>query len=525
MKLDIDITKVQRARMLAKELAKGVISTAKNNTTKTQERAVARLFGIDGVSNEGIPLPNVIVNHIYDKGLLNQGVAKYILNGVKQLQISPQKLAKKVANNQVDLEELIQLDYSEIRESAEAYAKEALSSIKKNSETREEYKTKYPMSDTPHLYVIVATGNIYEDLTQAKAAARQGADIIAVIRSTGQSLLDYVPYGPTKKGFGGTYATQKNFEIMRNGLDEVSKEVGRYIYLVNYCSGLCMPEIAVMGAFERVDMMLNDSMYGILFRDINMKRTFIDQHFSRMINAYAGVVINTGEDNYLTTADAFEEGHTVLASQFINEQLGLMSGLKEDQLGLGHAYEIDPDIENSMLYEIAKAQLSRDIFPNSPLKFMPPTKYMTGDIFQGQVLDAMFNLTTVLTGQGIHLLGMLTEAIHTPFMQDRAAAIKNARYIKKAALNLIDEVNYKKDGLINNYANDVLDEAVEMLEEISTIGLEDAFSDGMFANIKRYPDGGKGLDGVVEKDQAYYNPFMDRFEEELGLVGGKNDNN
>ena len=32
-------------------------------------------------------------------------------------------------------------------------------------------------------------------------------------------------------------------------------------------------------------MLLNDSMYGILFRDINMRRTLIDQYFSRRIIA------------------------------------------------------------------------------------------------------------------------------------------------------------------------------------------------------------------------------------------------
>jgi beta-lysine 5,6-aminomutase alpha subunit len=65
---------------------------------------------------------------------------------------------------------------------------------------------------TPWLYVIVATGNIYEDIVQAQAAARQDADVIAVIRSTAQSLLDYVPFGPTTEGFGGTYATQTSFK-------------------------------------------------------------------------------------------------------------------------------------------------------------------------------------------------------------------------------------------------------------------------------------------------------------------------
>ena len=68
-------------------------------------------------------------------------------------------------------------------------------------------------------------------MIQAQAAARQGADIIAVIRTTGQSLLDYVPYGPTTEGFGGTYATQENFRIMRKALDEVGEELGRYIRL------------------------------------------------------------------------------------------------------------------------------------------------------------------------------------------------------------------------------------------------------------------------------------------------------
>jgi len=39
---------------------------------------------------------------------------------------------------------------------------------------------------------------------------------------------------------------------------------------------------------------------------------------------------------------------------------------------------------------------------------------MAGDIFRGHVLDNFFNLVGVLTGQGIQLLGMPTEAIHTP---------------------------------------------------------------------------------------------------------------
>jgi beta-lysine 5,6-aminomutase alpha subunit len=358
----------------------------------------------------------------------------------------------------------------------------------------------------PLLYLIVATGNIHEDVKQARAAAQQGADVIAVIRTTAQSLLDYVPFGATTEGFGGTYATQENFRIMREALDEVSEREGRYCWLTNYASGLCMPEIAAMGALERLDMMLNDSMYGILFRDINPYRTFVDQHFSRMINAVAGIVINTGEDNYLTTSDAVESAHTVLASQFLNERLAYAAGLPASQMGLGHAFEIDPTMKDGFLFELAQAQMAREIFPEHPLKYMPPTKFMSGDVFKGLAMDTMFNFVSKATHQGIHLLGMLTEAIHTPFMQDRFIAVENARYVMNSMAGLYEEMEFREGGIIVKRARTVLAETHAFLGEIEKVGLLEAIAKGMFAEVKRPKDGGKGLDGLVEKGKGYWNP-------------------
>ncbi len=175
--------------------------------------------------------------------------------------------------------------------------------------------------------------------------------------------------------------------------------------LTNYASGLCMPEIAALAGMERLDMMLNDSMYGILFRDINPIRTFVDQRFSRQVHARAGIIINTGEDNYLTTADAVEAAHTVTTSQLLNEYFAKEAGLEDWQLGLGHAFEIDPDIPDSFRMELAHALLARELFPKAPLKWMPPTRHMTGDVFRGHLLDGFFNLAGALTGQGILLVG------------------------------------------------------------------------------------------------------------------------
>ena len=220
---------------------------------------------------------------------------------------------------------------------------------------------------------------------------------------------------------------------MRAALDDVSRELGRYVRLTNYASGLCMPEIAALAGLERLDMMLNDCMYGIIFRDINPVRTFIDQRFSRQVHARAGIVINTGEDNYLTTADAVDAAHTVVVSQLLNEYFGREAGLADSQLGLGHAFEINPEVPDSFLLELAHAQLIRELFPDAPLKYMPPTKHMTGNVFAGYLLDAFFNLCGVMTDQSILLIGMMTEGIHTPFLSDRDLALENVRYVRRAA--------------------------------------------------------------------------------------------
>ncbi len=507
-KVGLDFQQVAQAKQVAKNIATDVQNFVEQYTTVAVERTICRLLGIDGIDAHEVPLPNVLVDQIKDKGVLGEGIMFFMGNAMIHTGKTPQQIAEDVAQNKLDITQIPVHTRAEIEQVLAPVVNATTERIRGRRARRDNYLNTLGEGPKPYIYVIVATGNIYEDVVQAQAAARQGADIIAVIRTTGQSLLDYVPYGATTEGFGGTYATQENFRIMRKALDEVGEEVGRYIRLCNYCSGLCMPEIAAMGALEGLDVMLNDALYGILFRDINMKRTLIDQYFSRIINGFAGVIINTGEDNYLTTADAYEAAHTVLASDLINEQLALMAGLPEEQMGLGHAFEMDPMLENGFLYELAQAQMTREIFPKATLKYMPPTKFMTGNIFRGHIQDALFNMIGVWTHQGIQLLGMPTEAIHTPFMSDRYLSIENAKYIFGNMKSIGDEVEFKENGIVKQRAKQVLNSAIELLTTLQKEGLFNALEKGMFADVKRPQNGGKGLDGVTLKQSHYFNPFV-----------------
>lgn len=523
-KLPLDQSVVDECRSRASSVAGAVQSFIDRHSTVSIERTVLRALGVEGADPDGVPLVNTCVDRYHEGGGLGRGIAYYLGRALCRGAVSPQDAAETLAYGDAFDDGGPGPGADEARAALAPFMAASLQRIDQARDKRRADKQRLGVGgggEVPLKYVIVATGNIYDDADQARAAAQAGADIIAVIRSTAQSLLDYVPIGATTEGFGGTWATQENFRIVRAALDEEQERQQRYLHLVNYSSGLCMAEIAYMGAVERLDMLLNDAMYGILFRDINPQRTLLDQYVSRRIIARAGITINTGEDNYLTTADAVEAAHTVVASQFINEALAARAGLPPELMGLGHAFEIDKSLEDSLLMEIAQAQLVRQLFPDHPIKWMPATKHKTGDIFWSHRVDGLFDLVGVMTNQSIELLGMMTEAIHTPFLHDRYIALRGADYVYTAARHLGDEIQYRADGRIARRAREVLLRAVELLREVEGEGMFAAVARGAFGDIKRVEHGGKGFDGVFSRDADYVNPLLEALESQPAAAAGR----
>ena len=177
---------------------------------------------------------------------------------------------------------------------------------------------------------------------------------------------------------------------------------------------------------------------------------------------------------------------------------------------------------DSFRLELAHALLARQLFPDAPLKWMPPTKHMTGDVFRGYLLDGFFNLVGAMTGQGILLVGMMTEAVVTPFLSDRDLALQNVRYVLNAAGGLTEDFHPPRDGFIQTRAREVLGDAIALLERIGSDTssrctaypqpLLSAIADGTFGLMKRPPTRGKGLDGVCRKAAGYLNPAVDLLE-------------
>jgi len=170
-KLDLNNSYIKEAREMAKKIALKVQNFIDQHTTTTIERTICRLFGIDGVNEFDVPLPNIIVDKLEKEKLLGKGVATFIGNAMIYMNLKPQLIAEKMANNDFDLSEIPSNNISAIKKALNPIIEKTIEKILNNKKKRESFLEKYGEKTDPLIYVIVATGNIYEDIVQAKAAA------------------------------------------------------------------------------------------------------------------------------------------------------------------------------------------------------------------------------------------------------------------------------------------------------------------------------------------------------------------
>ena len=114
-KLNLNMELVDKARTHARHIAEDTQNFIDVHTTVTVERAVCRLFGIDGVNALEVPLPNVVVDHLFDKGLLSGGAAYYIGNAIAETGLDPQQIAERIDAGELDLSAMPPHPIEEIR--------------------------------------------------------------------------------------------------------------------------------------------------------------------------------------------------------------------------------------------------------------------------------------------------------------------------------------------------------------------------------------------------------------------------
>ena len=207
----------------------------------------------------------------------------------------------------------------------------------------------------------IASGRFEDDLRRMRMAAWHGADHLMVIRTTGQSHIDGLMEG-TPEGVGGVPITRKQIRASRKACDLIEEEVGRPINFHSYVSGVAGPEVAVLFAEEGVNGAHQDPQYNVLYRNINMYRSFVDAAEAKRVMASADIFQIDGAHNANATAKAgWLVMPELLVQHGINCAYSLAAGMPRELIGLSTVPPNAPPAPK-LWYDLPYAVALRDFF-------------------------------------------------------------------------------------------------------------------------------------------------------------------
>jgi D-ornithine 4,5-aminomutase subunit beta len=343
----------------------------------------------------------------------------------------------------------------------------------------------------------IASGRFEDDIRRMRMAAHHGADHIMVIRTAGQSHYDGLIEG-TPQGTGGIPITRKQVRAQRKALDFIEDEVGRPINYHSYVSGIAGPEIAVMFAEEGVNGAHQDPQYNVLYRNINMLRSFVDAAESKKIMAWAGMLQIDGAHNANATAlVAWKVMPELLVQHAINCAFSLACGMKRDLIALSTvppAAPPAPDLKINLPYAVAL----RDFFADFKIRAQMNTKYISSSPREATVTHVLNLLISKLTSADIQSTITPDEGRNVPWHMYNIEACDTAKQALLGLDGLKELVEVRKDGYMREKVRELKERAVLFLEEmLEAGGYFSAVEAGFFIDSGIYPE--RSGDGISRK--------------------------
>jgi len=368
----------------------------------------------------------------------------------------------------------------------------------------------------------IASGRFEDDLRRMRMAAWHGADHIMVIRTTGQSHFDGLIEG-TPEGIGGIPVTRKQLRATRKALDAIEDEVGRPINFHSYVSGLAGPEMAVLFAEEGVNGAHQDPQYNVLYRDINMHRSFVDAAEAKRILADGGILQLDGAHNANATAkQAWKVTPELLVQHAVNTGYSRAVGMPADLIALSTVPPTAPPAPKLRL-DLPYAVALRDLFQGYRFRAQQNTRYMESDTEEATVTHVLDTLISRLTSADIQSTITPDEGRNIPWHYNNVAGVNAARQALMGMDGLKQMIDLRQDGPLSEQAREIKERAVLFLEEIlEGGGYYAAVEAGQFVDQGHYPErkgdgivrdaqGGDGAASVSAREADYGAPVCSHF--------------
>lgn len=368
----------------------------------------------------------------------------------------------------------------------------------------------------------IASGRFEDDIRRFRMAAYHGADHIMVIRTAGQSHFDGLIEG-TPEGVGGVPITRKQVRASRKALDLIEDEVGRPINFHSYVSGVAGPEIAVLFNEEGVNGAHQDPQYNILYRGINMYRSFVDAAEAKKIMADAKMLQIDGAHNANATAkQAWKVMPELLVQHSINCVFSIKAGMPQKLIALSTVPPTSapaPCIKIDLPYAVAL----RDFFEDFIFRAQMNTRYIESCTREVTVSHTLNSLISRLTSA--HLQSTITpdEGRNVPWHYNSIHGVNTAKQTLIALDSIKELVEIKNEGILKEKVREIKERAILFLEEILKVGgYFEAVEQGFFVDsgcyperandgIVRYKDGGVAAGTIIKRDKDYFAPVCCHF--------------
>ncbi|MDD4080757.1 MAG: D-ornithine 4,5-aminomutase subunit OraE [Eubacteriales bacterium] len=369
----------------------------------------------------------------------------------------------------------------------------------------------------PVITTEIASGRFEDDIRRMRMAAHHGADHIMVIRTAGQSHFDGLIEG-TPQGVGGVPITRKQIRAQRKALDMIEDEVGRPINYHSYVSGVAGPEIAVLFAEEGVNGAHQDPQYNVLYRSINMARSFVDACESKKIMAWADMAQIDGAHNANATArEAWKVMPELMVQHAINAQFSVACGMPKGLVCLSTVPPTAtpaPCVHMDLPYAVAL----RELFSGFRMRAQMNTKYIQSSTREATVTHVLNMLISKLTSADIQSTITPDEGRNVPWHIYNIEACDTARQTLIGLDGLMDMVELKPEGYLRDQARELKERAVLFMEEIlASGGYFKAVEDGFFVDSGFFPErigdgiardlsGGIGAGSLIPRKKDYLAP-------------------
>lgn len=363
----------------------------------------------------------------------------------------------------------------------------------------------------------IASGRFEDDIRRMRMAAWHGADHVMVIRTAGQSHYDGLIEG-SPQGIGGIPVTRKQVRAQRKALDFIEEEVGRPINYHSYVSGVAGPDIAVMFAEEGVNGAHQDPQYNVLYRNINMVRSFVDAAESKKVMAWAGMAQIDGAHNANATArDAWKVMPELIVQHGINSIFSHKVGMRKEDICLSTVPPSAAPVPCTK-YDLPYAVALRDIFEEYKMRAQQNTKYITSSSREATVTHVMNMVISKLTRADIQSTITPDEGRNVPWHMYNIEACDTAKQTLVGLDGLMEMVELKTEGYLPEKVRELKERAVLYLEELIEVGgYFEAVEKGFFVDSGMYPErngdgigrkieGGIGAGTVFERDEDYMAP-------------------